>query len=189
MSTAFTLGQLTSQDLATLRGLVDEWVRTCLDADWDKVTSFLTDDVVFLPPDQPIVQGKSAVKSWFESFPAIKAFAATLEDAEGRGDLASARGTFSLSIEPSPGQRMQITGKWVGLYRKQADGNWLCALDIWNADHPVQPACLGDALEKGVSEHGHGRGRGALGVRSPAAVAFAAYRVTRLRRGLGESRC
>lgn len=138
MNPTATLGQLTSQDLTTLRGLVEEWVRTCLDANWDKLLTLLTDDVVFLPPNEPIVHGKTAIRSWFERSPAIKTFAATLEDAEGRGDLANARGTFSLNVEPSPGQRIQMTGKWLALYRKQANGSWLCALDMWNTDHPVQ---------------------------------------------------
>ncbi len=140
MDPTATLGELTSQDVTTLRSLVDEWVRTCLDADWDKIASLLTDDVVFLPPDQPVVQGRNAVRAWFDSFPKIKTFAATLENAEGRGDLANARGTFNMNIEPSPGQQVQMTGKWVALYRKQANGSWLCALDAWNTDHPVQPA-------------------------------------------------
>jgi ketosteroid isomerase-like protein len=140
MNPTATLGPLTSQDLATLRGLVDEWVRNCLNANWDKMASLLTDDVVFLPPNEPIVQGRNAVRSWFNNFPPIKAFAATLEDAEGRGDLAEARGTFRLNLEPSPGQQIEMTGKWVALYRKQPNGSWLCALDIWNTDHPLQAA-------------------------------------------------
>jgi ketosteroid isomerase-like protein len=140
MNTTATLGPLTTEELATLRGLVDDWVRACLEAKWDELASMLTDDVVFLPPNEPIVKGKNAVRSWFDRFPAIKAFAATLENAEGLGDLASARGTFTLDIEPSPGQPLHLTGKWVSLYRKQPNGNWLCALDIWNTDHPIQPA-------------------------------------------------
>jgi|SRR5438093_11674828 len=137
MNPTITLGQLTTQDVATLRSCIEEWVRTCREANWDKLALLLADDVVFLPPDQPIVQGKKSVRAWLDTFPLIRAFDATMEDAEGRADFACVRGTVDMTVEPSPEQPVQLKGKWTAVWRKQSTGDWLCALDIWNTDHPA----------------------------------------------------
>jgi uncharacterized protein (TIGR02246 family) len=140
MSITTTLGQLSEQDISALRSVVDELVQACLNKDWDKFASLLTEDAVWMPPDQPIVVGRKAVRVWVETFPSIKAFRSALESAEGRGDLAWARGTFDMTVEPAPGQRLAMKGKWSGACRRQSDGTWLLASDIWNTDHPISAA-------------------------------------------------
>ena len=37
MNPTITLGQLTTQDVATLRSCIEEWVLTCREANWDKL--------------------------------------------------------------------------------------------------------------------------------------------------------
>src|SRR5262245_6308963 len=106
MSLTATLGQLTEQDISALRSVVDKLVQTALNRDWDGFTSLLTEDAVWMPPDQPIVVGKKAILAWADGFPLIKTFRSSLDSAEGRGDLAWARGPFEMTIEPQPGQRI-----------------------------------------------------------------------------------
>ena len=137
MSITTTIGQLGDQDIAALRTLLDELVKTSLNRDWDGFVSLLTEDAVWLPPDQPIVAGRAAIREWLDSFPAIKAFQATLESAEGRGDFAWSRGIFDMTVEPQPGQRIAMKGKWSTTSRKRSDGSWLFASDTWNTDHPI----------------------------------------------------
>jgi ketosteroid isomerase-like protein len=84
MDTTATVGQLTAQDVAALNGIVNDWVQILLAANWDKLASQLAEDVVFLPPDQPAVHGKKAVRAWLEAFPPIKTFTSRLQHAEGR---------------------------------------------------------------------------------------------------------
>ena len=137
MATAVVPLQLSPEDVAHLRGLTAEWVRLSLGGDWDALCGLLTDDVTFLPPDQPLVVGKTAVRTWFDAFPPIRAFTATLVAAEGRPDLAWARGSFTMTVEPEPQQTVSIVGKWAATYRKRGDGGWLCASDTWNVDSPM----------------------------------------------------
>lgn len=53
---------LTEQDIATIRGTMDPWTQACIDADWDRLLSLCTDDVVLLPADAPIAEGRTAVR-------------------------------------------------------------------------------------------------------------------------------
>jgi ketosteroid isomerase-like protein len=129
-------GQLSALDREALDRIVDAWLGAGLSADWGKFVSFLTEDAVFLPPDQPVVVGKTAIKVWMEAFPPIKEFTSKLVQADGRGDFAWARGVFEMTVEPTPGQRLRMIGKWTSTFRRQPSGTWLCASDIWNLDSP-----------------------------------------------------
>jgi ketosteroid isomerase-like protein len=105
-----------------------------LDADWDNLIEKITDDFVFLPPDQPIVEGKDATRRWLAEFPNITAMTSTNVVTEGRDDFAWVRGTFTMTVEPEPGKPLSMTGKWMSNYRKQADGSWAYGSLIWNSD-------------------------------------------------------
>jgi ketosteroid isomerase-like protein len=96
----------------------------------------VADDFVWLPPDEPIVEGKDALRAWVEKFPPIKKFSSTLVRAEGRDDFACPRGTFAVTVESKSGESLLMKGKWTRSYRKQPDGSWLCASDTWNLDEP-----------------------------------------------------
>lgn len=137
MATAAAQITLAAEDLAQVRALTDEWVRTSLARDWDGLLALLTDDFVFLPPDVPIVIGKEAVRAYLDAFPRMTKFAATVVAAEGQPELAWARGTFSITAETAPGTTTSMVGKFGATYRKQSDGKWLCASDTWNLDAPA----------------------------------------------------
>lgn len=139
MATVGLQAMLSAEDLARIRGISDEWVRTSLVRDWDGLATLLTDDVVLLPPDAPVVVGKASARDFLEAFPPIAAFTATVIAAEGQPELAWARGSFTMSIEPAPGQSVSMVGKWSATYRRRADGSWRCASDTWNLDAPVRP--------------------------------------------------
>lgn len=137
MTTTVAPSQLPAEDVAQIRGNVEEFVRSALARDWDALTALLTDDVVFLPPDQPAVVGKSAVRAWLENYPIMRAFTAGIVAAEGTANFAAARGSFAMIIEVDRNQSLSMTGKWFATYRKQAYTDWLCASDVWNLDAPA----------------------------------------------------
>ena len=58
-------------------------------------------------------------------------------EAHGTADMATIRGTYTLLFAP-PGQlAFADTGKFVELWRKQSDGNWLIVWDIFNSNKPA----------------------------------------------------
>jgi ketosteroid isomerase-like protein len=135
MATAVAPVALPHHDVAQLRGITDEWVRAALARDFEALAALWTDDVVLLPPDAPMVLGKQASRAWFEAFPVLTGFIARVEHAEGRSELAWARGTFDFETQDMPG--MRFVGKWSATYRRRGDGRWLVSSDTWNLDAPV----------------------------------------------------
>ncbi|HMV67931.1 MAG TPA: nuclear transport factor 2 family protein [Myxococcota bacterium] len=124
---------LAPHDLDEIRGHLRTWARCGVEGRWDDLVEILTDDVQFLPPDHPIVQGKEAVASWLLTFPPISAFVTELDEARGGPQLAWTRGHFGMTVGPG----VSVRGKWVATWRRGDDGRWRCATDIWNADRPM----------------------------------------------------
>ncbi len=127
---------LSSEDRDALQALSDRSVSLVLDRDWDAFLELLTDDVVFLPPDEPAVIGKAAAADFLNAYPIITAYRSTIESADGRADLATIRGSFGLTVETEDGET-QMVGKWLNTYRKEG-GRWRGATNCWNLDAPAQ---------------------------------------------------
>lgn len=135
MSTTSPTAALSEKDIASIRSTIEPWTRACLEADWDTLLEMCTDDIVFMPPGEPAVQGP-AVRSWLEEFPPIREMAWDIDHAEGKGDLAVLRGWVEQTLVES-GEEVQIRGKYTDLLRREPDGTWRYALVIWNPDHPL----------------------------------------------------
>ena len=94
-----------------------------------------TDDIVFLLPGEPAVEG-DGVRRWLDNFPAINAMASDIDRVEGAGHLACVRGWVRMTLEVS-GQQLAFDGKYTDLFRKQPDGTWGYALVMWNSNNQV----------------------------------------------------
>lgn len=103
--------------------------------------TFYTDDATVYPPNEPILKGKAAIQEWISEAVADPNFAVSwqttkVEVAEA-GDLGFASGTYEATVNDEAGNPVSVQGKWVAVYKKQADGTWKCVTDIWNKDQPA----------------------------------------------------
>ncbi|MBI4420269.1 MAG: DUF4440 domain-containing protein, partial [Gemmatimonadetes bacterium] len=82
--------------------------------------------------------GQSAIESWLRAYPPFSDFTLEQITVEGRGDLAYVHGRYSLMVTP-PGASAasKDEGKYVVLWKKQADGTWRATLGIFNSDLPL----------------------------------------------------
>ncbi len=126
---------ITDQDIAAIRATRDPWIQMCLGRNWDGLLSLCTSDIAFLPPDEPIAAGQADARAFLEVFPVMTAFTFEFTHIEGRGDHASARGTFSINAEVE-GNEVTMNGKFVDTFRKEGDA-WRYREVIWNTDHPM----------------------------------------------------
>lgn len=106
----------------------------------DTTLPFVTDDVVFMPPNEPRIVGVAAARSWAAGFlGAVTVQAITYGETNITitGDWAIEPYTGSLTVLPA-GATEAVTEalKGVHIYRKGADGSWKMAVDIWNSDAP-----------------------------------------------------
>ena len=99
---------------------------------------FYTKDAKFLSPNMEIVSGKQAIKELFETGRALGLRRMNFKSVEIAydGNLAYERGVINIDIEPEGGQAMIDKGKYLVVMKRQVDGSWKVAVDIWNSDLP-----------------------------------------------------
>lgn len=121
-----------TEAMAAVQKLIEPWSRACVDADWDKLLSMCTDDIVFMPPGAPAVSGEG-VRPFLESFPTVRAMSWDVASLEAADDVAFVRGAVRQTLETDEGVQ-QFDGKYCDLFRRGPDGKWRFAVVMWNAD-------------------------------------------------------
>ena len=105
-------------------GNVDDWLKM-----WDE-------NGVQLAPGAPASEGMAAITmsitaqhaaSDFEQFEIMN------KEVEVSGDLGFARGTYSFAATPKEGgEQVQFGGKYLTIFKRQADGSWKIYRDCFN---------------------------------------------------------
>lgn len=98
----------------------------------------MTDDCVLLPPNEPAVVGHEAVAAWHAAFNEMFDIAGGYTGSEVvvLGDWAIERYTGEATLSPATGEAATATFKGIHVYKRQADGSWKIAQDVWNMDAP-----------------------------------------------------
>jgi ketosteroid isomerase-like protein len=90
----------------------------------------------------PVINGMAAIKDVLKPMVADKGFSITFSsdkvDVAKSGDLGYSQGSYSMtSTAPKTKKVMSEKGKYVTVFKKQADGSWKAVADIFNADAPA----------------------------------------------------
>lgn len=108
--------------------------------DVDRMLSFWTDDARVFAPGLPVVSGKAPLRAYVEGALAIPGFHITWTTAEASlspdGQMAYLLSTNAVTMAGSDGQPVTTRGRAVTVWRREPDGIWRCAVDIWN-DQPT----------------------------------------------------
>ena len=107
--------------------------------DLDKFTSFLSSNANFYPPHAPAQRGADAFRRAFGELRKMPGFSLswTAENAEvaSSADIAYSTGTYTATIGGTTD-----SGKYLTIWRKQADGSWKVIEDMFNSDLPIPTA-------------------------------------------------
>ena len=130
---------LSEEDVAAIRNVLDSIVEADLAGDWAAAAAVLTDDFVYMPAHQPMIEGRAAWQAWIESVNiTITDITITRTEVDGRGDIAHLWGTATQSFTlEGVAEPFEDVAKFVWILRKQPDGSWLLALSISNSDLPL----------------------------------------------------
>ncbi len=105
--------------------------------DVDKTVSYWSDDAVLIPPGQPVIKGKEALRKFVEDSKNIPGFSISWKSSDIHfspdGKLAYMYGENLMSMNDSTGNKISIPGRGYTVWRKEADGNWKCVVDMWNS--------------------------------------------------------
>ncbi len=106
--------------------------------DLTKIVSFYADTAVLMPAAEPIVSGKAAIAKEWEHVLAIPAFENTSKltrvETSASNDLGYTMGTYTSRLMGEDGKLVAEPGKWLSVWKKQADGSWKVVVDTYNTD-------------------------------------------------------
>ena len=143
-------------DEQALRDADAQWSKAAEAKDLDKTVSYYADDAIVMPPNASAATTKEAIRSaWKEMLTtpgAAISWKATKVQVAQAGDLAYVSGTYEETMTDASGQSVKDHGKYVEIFKKQADGTWKVVADIWNSDLP--------ASAPAAPERKRGRARG-----------------------------
>ena len=119
-----------------------EWSKTAAANDLEGTVSYYSDDATLLPPNASAVTGKPAIHALWASMlspGSTISWQANKVEVSRSGDLAYLTGSYSDTAKDPQGHVVTDHGKEVEVWKKQPDGKWKVAADIWNSDLPLAP--------------------------------------------------
>ncbi len=139
-----TAGAADTKIEQALRDLDAQWSKDAGAKDVDKTVSYYADNAVVMPPNASAATTKETIRSaWKEMLTtpgAAISWKTTKVEVAKAGDLAYVSGTYEETMTDASGKPVKDRGKYVEIFKKQADGTWKVVADIWNSDLPVAPA-------------------------------------------------
>jgi len=110
----------------------------------DTIFASFTDDARVLAPDVPMAEGWEASRAVFAKLEALPGYSLkyspAIADVGGAADLGYTIGTYHMKLPGSDGSIVEIDGKYLSIWKRQPDGNWKIAIDMFNTDGAPVPA-------------------------------------------------
>jgi len=133
--------EMRAADEESLRKADIAWSKTAENKQVDELVAYFLDDAVLLPSNEPMTTGKEDIRKMVSGMFSLPGFAfkwqPTKVDVSSSGDLAYTLGTYESSIDGPDGKPMMDRGKYATVWKKQPDGSWKVAVDMFNSDMPM----------------------------------------------------
>ena len=127
-----------SMEEQAIRKLDMEWSAATQSKEAVKMLVYYADDASAFPFNAPIAMGKEQILKMWTGLMGMPGFALSFAPSKievaKSGDLAYDVGTFELKLNDAGGNPTTTMGKYVVVWKKQADGHWKAAADIFNTD-------------------------------------------------------
>ncbi len=102
------------------------------------VSAHFLDDANVLAPDMPMARGKEASMAIFAALGALPEYSlswkAEIAEVGGTADLGYTIGPYHMEFLDPEGNPVVIDGKFMTIWKKQADGTWKIAVDMFNTN-------------------------------------------------------
>ncbi len=130
----------TEADIEAIDALRGSFAAAMSAQDVDGVMVNYAEDAVQMPPNEPALRGTGAIRARHQAF--LDQYDIVLENPAEEifvtGDWGILRGSYVINLTPkADGEPIQDAGKYLVTWRKQPDGSWRVAHQIWNSDNPL----------------------------------------------------
>jgi ketosteroid isomerase-like protein len=127
-------------DITEIRIWLKNYTEAIKATDVERILSYVTDDICYLPPNQASFSGKENLRKWllayFNYFTPKESL--NLLDFEVYGDFAYLTGTYTVSgKKKQSGEEFKDKGKFVNFFKRQSKGDWICTQSTWNSDNQI----------------------------------------------------
>jgi len=106
-------------------------------SDVERILAFWSDDAVVVPPGEPVVRGKSAIREYIQKALATPGFQIRFQPSSASvsadGTMGFTTGENSVTFPGPDGKLMTIAGRYATIWRRDEGGEWRCVVDIWNS--------------------------------------------------------
>jgi len=130
-------------DEAAIRQADAAWSKVAEAKQVDAMVAYYADDAVVLAPNAPMANSKEAIRKMMGEMFAMPGFGlkwqATKVEAARSGDFGYSLGTYEMTMNDPKGKPVTDRGKYATVWKKQADGSWKVAVDMFNSDLPAPP--------------------------------------------------
>ena len=121
-----------------VRNVLAGFVKAVADQDAEAAVNYYEVDAVVLAPNAPMVRGSSALRDMFQGMidGGVKAIEFNTTDLIEDGSLVAEVGTSVIHVELADGSSIADPGKYLVVYRRQADGEVKMVFDAFSGDSP-----------------------------------------------------
>ena len=133
----------TQADVAAINAVREREVALASSGNTDSLLTVYANDVHWMPPNEPAAHGEEALKkSWETMFGQVTLNVRyTNSEVNVSGDWAVDRYTAVITATPKAGGNpIEEQIKGVHIMKRQPDGTWRIAQDVWNSDAPLSPS-------------------------------------------------
>jgi ketosteroid isomerase-like protein len=132
----------TAQDpVAAVKAADLQWSKAAQTHDMTALFTFYADDATVLPANAELLTNKPSVqKYWSEKLTkgVDVSWTPMYLEASSAGDMVYVVGSYTMTSKPvGKGKASSDHGKYMSIWKKQADGSWKAEADTWNSDLPA----------------------------------------------------
>jgi uncharacterized protein (TIGR02246 family) len=141
-------------DVQAVKKSIDDYAKAVNAGDANGVAGVMADKAIYADLNSPVAVGREAIRSQTAAFNNLFKFEFTcpVEDVRVAGDLAVARGTWTVQLTPKAQGVAPIRdrGSWIVVFARQNDGTWKWDWCVPNSNQPLPGTTVDGAEEKAL---------------------------------------
>lgn len=135
-----------ADDEAAVAAAMDRYVTDIHTNDATKIASWWTDDAIYIDRSAPAIVGRAGLEAMLKGeLATLSVTKATVnkDELSVGGDLAYYIGSYEEVLQPRQGDALHNRGRFVFIWKRQADGSWKIARSVGTDLAAAPPAPAG----------------------------------------------